>query len=284
MKPYVVSADISSLLLKWVTQNGFVSPRLNFISDLREEFSIFMKKIFPAFDFVDETELINGINDLVLRSGLVPVSLDRVYFQPKTCIDITRIVDIDGSDYGLGRRIGTSSLICQFRNIQKIGLTDVALVDDVIFSGELIERVICCLSRMKINVSLVCAGVGIAEGINRIAGLKCEVRCVRKYEDVIDEVCERDFYPGVPFSGRLLSGSENIGIPYILPFGNPGKWASIPLEWQESFSKFCIKQTIRLFEEIERCSNKIISCKDLDRYVMNIPKNETRFVDALKDL
>jgi hypothetical protein len=157
-------------------------------------------------------------------------------------------------------------------------------VDDVVFTGELIVEVIQRLSSLGIKVSLVCVGVGIAEGIHQINQLNCEVRCVRRYEEVIDEICERDFYPGIPFSGRLLIGNGNVGVPYLLPFGDPGKWASIPLEWQVPFSEFCIKQTVKLFEEIERCSSKIISCAELGRMVSTLPQDKTRFVDALRVL
>ncbi len=281
MKPYVVSGDINFLLSKWAMRNGFVLPSQCFMSNIREEFSLFMKNIFPSFEFVDEVEIANGIKDLVSRFGLETISLDRVYFQSKTFIDIARVVKEDGNDCGLGHRAGSPFLFHQFRSIKKGDFKEIALVDDVVFSGVLLERIIHCLSKMKIKVPFVFAGIGISEGIDRISNLRCEIHCVREYKEVVDEVCERDFYPGVPFSGRLLFGGKNIGFPYLLPFGNPGKWASIPVEWQESFSRFCIRQTIRLFEEIEKCSNKIVFCHEIDRIVMGLP-SKARFVDALR--
>lgn len=124
----------------------------------------------------------------------------------------------------------------------------------------------------------------MAEGIHRINQSKRTVRYIRRYEEVIDEVCERDFYPGVPFSGRLLVNHENVGVPYLLPFGHPGKWASIPDRWQVSFSGFCLQQTIRLFEEIERCSDRMVGCSELGRMVATLPRDGTRFVEALRAL
>lgn len=283
-KPYVVSADVYLLMKEWAMQRGFVLPDNDFFSKLRDEFYCFMTNIFPSFELVPEVELAEGIARLISESGLTPVSLDRVYFQGEKHLDITRLVDYVGLDLGLWHRPDTLPLMQQFRNVQKAGLHEVVLVDDVVFTGELIERIIRCLSQFGIRVPLVCAGIGIAEGICRIGKSKCEIRCVRTYEEVIDEVCERDFYPGVPFSGRLLAGVKNIGVPYLLPFGNPAKWASIPSEWQVPFSRFCIQQTIHLFEEIEKRSGKIVSCAELGRMVRMLPQGKTRFVDALRAL
>ncbi|MBT9171440.1 MAG: hypothetical protein DDT18_01816 [Actinobacteria bacterium] len=287
LKPYVVSGDIVPLLNKWANQKGFILPSTEFFNQLRGEFIEYMRRIFPEFEFVPEKEITKGIARLVSESGLTPVSLDRVYYPTNPSLDIARLVDKDGKDRGLGHRPGTPPLLQQFKRLKETGLKEIVLVDDVIFTGDLIERVIQCLSRLGIQVLLVCAGIGIAEGINRIKiikDMKREIRCVRTYEEVIDEVCERDFYPGVPLSGRVLLGEENVGVPYILPWGNPRKWASIPSGWQTPFSKFCIEQTIRLFEEIEKCSNRMVSCTELGRMVPGLPRDRTRFVDALRSL
>lgn len=283
-RPYIVSADIRLLLEEWALHKEFVLPSNNFFWQLRENFSAFMRGIFPLFELILEAELTDGIAQLVADSGLTPVSLDRAYFHTATHLDIARLVDSAGRDIGLGHRPETLPLLQQFRSLKEAGLKEVALVDDVVFTGELAERVIQCLSQLGIRVPLVCAGIGVVEGIQRINRSKREVRCVRRYEKVIDEICERDFYPGVPFSGRLLAGGSNVGVPYLLPFGNPGKWASIPSEWQIPFSEFCIQQTINLFQEIEICSNRMVSCAELGRMVARLPQDKTRFVDALQAL
>jgi len=193
-------------------------------------------------------------------------------------------VESSGQDRGLGGRVGTPGLLGQFRALKEAGVNEVVLVDDVIFTGDLIKRTGKLLEKMGIKVPIVCAGIGITEGIEQLNGFGKEVSCVREYKEVIDEICERDFYPGVPMCGRSLQGDENVGVPYILPFGNPGKWASIPSEWQEPLSRFCVGQTIRLFEAIEAKSNKVVQCRDLERKVDSLPRDETRFVDALRQI
>jgi len=283
-KPYVVSADIYFLMKKWAIQYSFVLPKVEFFRQLREEFSNYMVRIFSNFELVSEDEISIGLTSLVGESGLPVISMDRVYFESKLNFEITRLVDNDGNDYGWGNRPGTPPLKQQIQKLQMSGICEAVIVDDVVFSGILLERTINLLSGIGIHVPLICVGIGIAEGVNRINGTKREILCVRTYKEVIDEVCERDFYPGVPLSGRLLIGGDNIGIPYLLPFGKPEKWASIPSEYVVNFSKFCLRQTIRLFDEIERCSRRAILCRDLGRKVIGLPMDETRYLDVLQKI
>lgn len=283
-KPYVVSADICVLMGKWATQYGFVLPAREFFSQLRKEFSDYMCGIFSNFEFVSEEEISCGLAGLVAESGLPAISLDCVYFTSELNLEIARLVDEGGKDRGLGHRAGTPPLVQQVRKLQMSGIREVVVVDDVVFTGALLERIIKLFSRIGIRVPLVCAGIGIAEGINRINGTEREIRCVRTYGEVIDEVCERDFYPGVPLSGRLLVGGDNIGVPYLLPFGKPESWASIPSEHAAAFSRFCLHQTISLFDEVERCSGKPVLCRDLGRKVLGLPMDEAPFADALRQI
>ncbi len=184
----------------------------------------------------------------------------------------------------MGNRPGAPPLIRQFRELTKMNTKEITLVDDVVFTGDLLERVAHFLSRIDFKIPLICAGIGIGEGIKRLIKAGYNVRCVRTYEEVIDEICERDFYPGVPLSGRVLINGKNLGVPYLLPFGNPGKWASIPKEQQKPFSKFCIRQTITLFEAVEKHSNKVVCCSDLERKVVSLPRDDTPYVEALRKL
>lgn len=283
MQPYVVSADVGLLLQDWADRNGFAMPSSDFFYRLREAFSVKMSQIFPCFEFVSEKEIFQGITKLVSESGLPAVSLDRVYFKSELNFEITRSVNEKGENCGWINRDGTPSIPQQLETLRVSGVKEVVLVDDVIFSGGMIEMVADKFMAVGIRVPLVCAGIGIAEGIKRINGIRREVRCVRIFDQVIDEVCERDFYPGTPLSGRLLAGGMNIGVPYIFPFGNPKDWASIPHDHASAFSKFCLNQTILLFEEIERCSGREILCQDLGRKVFGLPMNGVRYTDALRE-
>jgi len=280
-RPYVVSADVRLLLQNWADQRGFKIPSTVFFDCMREKFSLRMQKIFPNFELVPEKEIVDGLFKIVSESGLPPVSLDGVYFKSEMSFEITRLVNRQGQNIGWGNRAGTLTIPQQLDLLRKTGVKKVALVDDVIFSGNMLEMILNLFSSIGICVPVVCAGIGIAHGIKHISYARREIYCVRTFDQVIDEICERDFYPGVPLSGRLLSDGENIGVPYIYPFGKFEDWASIPSEYGPDLSDFCLQQTTLLFEEIERISEKKVFCQDLGRKVISLPTDNVRYVDAL---
>ena len=277
--PYVVSEDIGILMQKWAKERDFNLPNKVFFGQLRLEFSQFMTQIFPKFESVSESALSNGLKELVERTELFPISLDRVYYQSNPGIDISRLVDMDGKDKGLGRRRDSSPLLSQFRKLREHGIKKAVLVDDVVFSGSLIERITNVLSGVGVEIPIICAGIAIKEGVDILTKLGKELHAVKTYDKVIDEI-----KPDFEGNFLLLNSRGNVGIPYILPFGNPGEWASIPEVWQKPFSQFCLRQSIKLFEEIENSSETDIYCSDLDRKVIYLPNDKTRFVSCLKKL
>lgn len=284
-KPYVISADIHYLLKKWASQRHFSLPDEGFFQSLRHNLSTYMKQIFKHVELVPEEEISHGLMKLVDETGLHPISLDGIYYNCDSKLEMTRTVDNDFFDKGLSRRFGSPPLLQQIRKIfslKESNISEVVLVDDVIFSGSLVKRVKNILSKMNIDASVICAGVGIGHGVRLLQEAFSEIRCVKYYDEVIDEVCERDFYPGVPQSGRLIAGKSNVGAPYIIPFGKPSEWASIPKEWVGSFSSFCMEQTITLFQEIEKASGRQVFCRDLARYVVSLPHEDNRYVNMLK--
>lgn len=284
-RPYIVSEDIYLLLQHWARQRNFVLPEEIFFRNLRSEFAAFFREIFSDFEMVSEQEMVAGIEIFIKESELIPISLDRSYYLAKYNFEITRFVDANKNDVGTRERYGTPRIHIQLQKLQKeLKGKEVIIVDDVIFSGDVVEQTINELSQLGIKVVAVCAGIGIEKGVDRLNCAGYKVNCVRIYESVIDEVCERDFYPGVPLSGRSVVDKENVGVPYILPFGDPEKWASIPQKLQKPLSEFCIKQTIKLFEAIEKESRRMIKCEDLDRKVLSLPTKGERYIDCLEEI
>ncbi len=282
-KPYIVSADIYLLLKKWAKSKNLTLPEKEFFQELRNEFSAYMLGIFPNFELISEEEIYEYLSQVAFESKLPIVSLDPVYLAGDYSLELTRTVSIDGTDQGLRHRFDSCTLLKQLFQIQQSGVKEICLIDDVIFSGVLMERIIKLFSSIGIRVKVVCAGVGIGKGINRISNLGHSVYCLKAYDAVIDQVCERDFYLGIPYSGRSLCDSQNIGLPYIFPYGKPDKWASIPFLSQKTFSEFCINQTIILFREIEKSSGRIIDCSDIGRKVYDQPE-KGKYVDFLKSI
>ncbi len=279
-KPYVVSADIELLSRMWGEPRGFKLPTSEFFSDLRSEFQAVTQRAFSSttrVDIVPEDGL-NEIRSVVQATGLPTISLDRVYFQsPDFRLDLTRSVDADGEDKGIIARSGALPVNKQLMEIVESGIREAVLVDDVIFSGNLAMKLCEGLANCGIDIPIVCAGIGVREGVDKIRQSGREVKLVKEYGNVVDQICERDFYPGMPFSGRtLVSGyGNNIGVPYLYPFGQPVEWASIPEESAFVFSDECLKLTGKLYRAIEKASDRSVLVRDLDRQVLYLSRDSS---------
>lgn len=104
-------------------------------------------------------------------------------------------------------------------------------------------------------------------------------------QDIIDQICERDFYFGIIGSGiSIKKEKEILKAPYFLPFGNPVERASIPKEYANYFSQSCINRSIALWEEIERLSQRKILIGDLPEQINNTNKNEEIIKTLRKEL
>ncbi len=170
----------------------------------------------------------------------------------------------------------------QLELLSRSGIKKVSLVDDVVFSGDFLLRVIKLLESRGITVSAVYAGIAIGQGMEKVVKAGYPFEYVLLFPDVIDEVCERDFFPGVPLSGRTLRGSQNVGIPYLLPFGLMNKWSSVPVNCHQIVSQKCIGLTVELFDEIGIASGRSVLCSDLDRGVPGIVSSSVPFAAELR--
>jgi len=286
-KPYVISEDIHILLAEWAKKREFALPSGKFFRQLRKEMKEYLTGIFGDnnVDMISARELRNGIRRFIHQIGIPPVSMDRVYIRTKPEIQVSRMIDESLNDYGIGSRFGTPPISEQLFAVKE-RFNEIILVDDVIFSGKVITEILLSLETVGVRVPLVVAGITIGEGRKRLTEkTSAKILTVRYYEEVIDEICERDFYPGVPLSGRLVANTKtDTGAPYLHPFGKPYEWESIPREEEKKFSMFCLHQTIRLWKEIERISQRTARCCDLERIPLGAPYDKSSVVDYLKSL
>ena len=244
-----------------------------------------LRMIFGNVELISENEVRPQLIRYVQETKRTVITLDQAYYPLGASLDMTRAVHADGTDAGLTHRGGSLPVVEQVRRLARELQGDVTLVDDVIFTGGFVARDLLPLLRENgIIVRSVVAAVGIKAGIDFIAESGAEVRCVRVYADVTDEICERDFYAGVPLCGRTVLGDEDVGMPYILPFGNPQKWASIPDSHAVAFSRHCVDAAVELFSEIEKASARPMLCRDLPRKVHSLPTGDERFVEVLRAL
>ena len=101
--------------------------------------------------------------------------------------------------------------------------------------------------------------------------------------DVIDLVCERDFYFGIAQSGISIRSNDGkiLKSPYFKPFGNPKERASIPKEHENFFSNGCLIRSMFLWKCIEDNSKRKILIRDLPEEIINTKKDE-RVINVLR--
>jgi len=268
--PYVVSTDTYGLLSRWAKRTGYTVPYYTYFLDMTNDLACVLNHYFPhAAEVVRETELRHEITKLVETESKYPViSLDRVYIDKLESankitgfIDVTRVVDENFVDIDdLCPRPGSLPLEIQKALLWRANEEPVSVVDDVLFSGGGLVRLAKILKGINRPIRQAFFGVGIGKGIEVVQKAGIDVKCAFEYDNVIDEVCERDFFACTPMSGRTVvdKNGEVWSAPYFAPFGDPQDWASIPAGYVEDFSEFCLYQSIYLWKKIEDLSGRNI--------------------------
>ena len=130
------------------------------------------------------------------------------------------------------------------------------------------------LAKHHVPVQAVYVCVGTDEAQKNIShysladkGMPCaiEYHSCRQYAQLTDQVCERDFYPGMPLSGRQHANGDGSAFPYLLPWGRPTEWGSIPEREQRRFSQLCIQNAIELYQCTEKVNNIRLKLRDMSR-------------------
>ncbi len=293
---YVVSEDIDVIVKRWCGELGLTPPPIDTYVGLRSKMKSFLEEIFSKVTFIDSGEIRAGLLSSIEKhrlAGLTVVNLERVYLDDSevdTRIELTRTVNEQGDDIVMPSvRHGTRNKGRQFESLSN---KKIALIDDVVFSGKTLVTTIADLQQYNALTHSVTVAIGIADGVRRlkratfgVTGMPdhMTIECIEEFDHVSDQVCERDFYPGLPYSGRQLASHEHFSLPYVLPFGMPGKWASIPEKEIKAFSILCLKNTIALFREIEKINRKTVPSAMVPRPVLGIVPSSRSFADILEE-
>ena len=283
-KIYYVSEDIESLLNgSGIPENHFANqniivPNHSFIKGIRENFQDSLSSIFSNVKIISEEEMKNAMNSLVEHSQYPVVSLDRVYLSrhPKVVdfLDVTRISN-DG-ELKLTLRLnqhmcksveqGISILSNRIKTRTKRRTPEIALADDVIFSGDGIIDLAKMFYKNGVIVKQALAGICVKDTSEKLkTGGKISVKSGFVIDNVHDQICERDFYFGIPHSGMMIQDKRGnlLKCPYFLPFGEPGRRASIPSQNEVPFSISCINRSLSLWKKIEDLSHRKIGLHEL---------------------
>lgn len=276
--PYVVSADVHGLMKRWTQERGLALPPQGFFDEQTHNLHDTLSDSFPGgVEIVDERELRDGILARARRAESPILSLDRAYLTSKSpnvagFIDVTRAVDEELNSIGLRERPGMPTKAAQIEALRASDVKPITLADDVIFTGEGAVEIAKELAAVNRPVERIIAGIGIAGGIELIEEQGIQVDVVKRYEDVVDEVCSRDFTPGMPMSGRTVYASDGseYSAPYLYPFGKPEKWASIPSEHVVDFSRTRMEQAVEVWRETELASGVKIPTDQMPRQLYGV--------------
>ena len=217
--------------------------------------------------------------------GIPIVSLDKVYLEPEsTYIEFLDCTRLDGSKELVSRK-DPNNFESVDKDIERISNTlknksfnEIVLADDVVFSGNVLKSIIDKFNSNGISVLGIRSCISMRESYEYFndvlpLGLKCG--CVME-DDVIDQICERDFYFGIPQSGISINTSDGVvKAPYFRPFGDPVARASIPNVFEDYFSKGCLIRSLALWDRINTLSSREVLVRDLPETIVNTNSNDS---------
>ena len=302
MKPYIISEDIALILngAGWLSdyykKKGIEIPDEDTITDLRKDFKRDLERLSDTSEviLVPEADLQGGLRDCVQKSGEFIVSLDCIYLAPEILqergmfLDTTRLYDLDKpykapiqvprsvlkgeNAYPLDQQIAKISQKIK----EKLGKSpEVILIDDVIFSGDGVLKIVELLKQNGIKVKKCIAGMVLEQGEEKLKKAGITIERVSPIKECTDQVCERDFYFGIPHSGVMIRKKGKImKAPYFLPFGDPVARASIPEKTAVDFSLSCLKRSLRLYLEMENLSGRRLRVAELPERIYGTKPTE----------
>lgn len=277
-------------------ERGMVIPSKDEINFLRENFKKDVNRIFEGqVEIIEEKDMESYMYEVLNSTDNVPiVSLDRVYLDEDASIykdiyfiDCTRINNSkelvprkENNPIPVSKQIEIIS-----KKLKEKKQTNIFLFDDVVFSGNVLKNIINQFQHNNISVKGIRACISTEEAYryfneNMDRGLKCG--CLLG-TDVIDQICERDFYLGIAQSGISVVDKKGImyKAPYFKPFGNPEERASIPKKYETFFSNSCLLRSLYLWKKIEDNTGRPIYMKDLPEKIKDTNGKE-RILDVLR--
>ena len=241
-KPYVISEelDLSGIYTQQINLKNLDVFRANLDADL--------KAMGKNTLWVSSAALNSGLARMVDTTNVPVVSLDDRYVKlADQYFGVSRGVDETLNDVGYVPRANYASIQSQLDSIPKLG-REVVLADDVLFSGEMMEWLISELAARNVKVGGVVCGIAMGEGVARLGENNISVEACEVFEDVEDEICERDFAI-VSGSGRRIDSLNANALYFDSNNGKPQQWACIPPEAVDDFYKNGLIRSASLLQE-----------------------------------
>lgn len=287
---YVITHDVGERI-QGLRHLGLKTPDANdpFFTNWQEALRSRISRYLPNVDVVafDMKALVNqvwakafdaqsGLKDSVIVSSCSDVSGPR----HGHTLEINRIVDETGEIIGLGSRPGHAPLSHQVNVITKAAEDgEIIIVEDGAFTGSTISHIVKLFNKDGSDkVHAIILGLcfpGAVEAIRSETGFQGEITIIEEIEAPYEWMPDHDFIPFAPNCGRVFGGKFGpihhpfyshhgftFSFPYIEPFGDPVKWASIPQEHSHDFSNFCMYQAQTLFRMLDEMNGRCLTMHD----------------------
>lgn len=196
----------------------------------------------------------------------------------KYVLNVNRLFGSKGNMLGYGPRPGFEPLKTQFERIaHEVADRSVILVEDGSITGGTLLFILNKLKELSIEVVMIVIGFCCIEAEAAIRQyFKGELVIVNDLGLIVDWIPDHDLVPFVPNCGRVLGieengiftsvfadGSVTFAYPYILPFGNITRWASLPPDGALAVSKLSIDFSIELWDLVGKLNGGKIRIGDL---------------------
>lgn len=292
-KPYVLTDDLSLAFSEFTKGRADAVDAVCGASDAIETS---LRKFFPVVEKIPAEEIHGFLSDKVSQSALPVISLaglipsDGVKVMSVEASRTVKMSKNDGYfhfvDNGLlPRNSNLPAAADQFNNcvrfIKEKRQKSVNILDDVVFSGGTVLDYVDRLANRGIVVETIITNVATGNAVKRLEKRGVKVDADYVYEDVVDEVCMRDFIVGTPGGGRNLmtKGGEYVSVPYLYPFANVDAWASVSPDQAVEFSRDCLQASLNLWA----CIAPERKFGDLDKPVFKCDPN-AKITDTLDQM
>lgn len=240
--PYVISAELD---IARADQGQII--RRGSIEDFRQGLDADLRAMGKETLWVPADTIRRGLGREIAKTSLPVVSLDDRYVSSADqYLGISRGVDPLLNDEGYVARRGYPAIGKQLAKVPALG-QEVMLVDDVLFSGEMVAWLAEALNAYGVKLGAVVVGIAIAEGMQKLDAEGIEVRALEVFDQVEDEICERDFAV-VPGSGRRVDALSANALYFDDKSGRPEAWASIAPNATGSFCANSLRRSIDLLQ------------------------------------
>lgn len=290
-KKYIITEDVQYLVDHWLRSRDMKVLGREFFETIRKGFAYALTTALSEEDaklvILPRNDICSAMADMVGEAKdqlqCLAVTLDRVYSPEDVhLLDMTRLVCHNGEtwvDLGKGTRPGVKLVREQVLEIAaRVRGDGIILIDDGIWTKGTLDLVAKMFVEYGIYVRGMVVAIQILPDAQELEELTTPIWKMLEIPkaEILDWVCERDFFPGTPFSGKaigrihtqtgeLVPEYGNVAASYLLGFGDTG-WASLPEEKVVDFSIACLDLTIAIFTEIEKKNERSLTVRDLPRW------------------